>query len=146
MPDLMARHPQCAWSLLSGVAVAGDLLLSLRLRAAPDRQATVRVLAGAEIYVFAFAGAESVDFAYADADKPEALQDRIALAVRAMHGPTRLIRDRVGGSTLGATLVLDIDGAAERVGSDYPLRRLRAFLTRGRVEREVVDYPAVDDH
>src|SRR5687768_17611939 len=101
----MARHPQCAWSLLSGPAVRGDLLLSLRLRAAPDRQATVRVFAGTEIYVLAFAGAESVDFAYADADKPEVLEDQIALAVRAMHGPTRLIRDRAGDSTLRTALV-----------------------------------------
>ncbi len=141
----MTRYPQCAWNLVSGPAVAGDLLLSLQLRAAPDRQATVQVFAGAEVFFFAFAGAESVDFAYADADKPEALQERIALAVRAMRGPTRLIRDQARGRTVEATLILDVDGAAEQLSSSYPFRRLRAFVTGARVEREIVDYPAVGD-
>ncbi|GIF23227.1 hypothetical protein BJ973_000417 [Actinoplanes tereljensis] len=145
VPEMMVRHSTCSWDLLSGRAPREDLVLRLRLDAAPERPATVRVFLGAEVFILAFAGAESVDFAYEDSDRLEVLQERIDLAVLVMRGPTRLIRDSAKGITVSASLILDISGASTRLGSSYPLRRMKAFVTGRKIEHEIVEFPAVHD-
>src|SRR5690349_8546769 len=50
VPDLMARHPACGWALLSGHTREEDLVIELHPLAWPDRVATVRVNAGAEVF------------------------------------------------------------------------------------------------
>jgi hypothetical protein len=100
---------------------------------------------GAEVFILAFAGAESVDHAYEDADRLEVLQERIDLAVLVMRGPTRLIRDSTRGITVSASLMLDINGSPTRLASSYPLRRMTAFMTGSKIEREIVEFPAVQD-
>ena len=52
-------------------------MVTLSPVASPERTATVRVFAGAEVFFFEFAGHDSVDFAYDDEERPEALQERI---------------------------------------------------------------------
>jgi hypothetical protein len=142
---MMVRHTTCSWTLVSGRAVREDLLLRLHLDAAPDRPATVRALAGAEVFVLAFAGAEGFDFAYEDADRLEVLHERIDLAVLVMRGPTRLVKDSARGIIVSAYLTLDIDGVATQLGCSYPYRRMKAFVRRSKVEREIIEYPAVQD-
>ena len=146
VPDLMTRHPGCEWTILSGRLPGEDLVIELHPRAWPDRVATVRVITAAEVFSFAFAGHVGHDFAYADIDRPDALRERIDLAVDAARGPTRVTRERRSGMTVGSALVLDPDGPHPRRDTvSYPRRRLRSRLTGGRTTREVEDFPGLPD-
>lgn len=144
VPELMPRHPNHRWTLVSGHAPGEDLVLTLHPDEWPDRVATVKVHVGAEVFSLSFAGHESVDFAYEDADRPDALQARIDLAVAATTGPTRVVRDCAGDLTVRSTLVVDPDGPHPREDQvvSYPLRRARALFTGRRVTRVVKDFPA----
>lgn len=143
VPDLMARHPSCGWTVLAGRAASEDLVIDLYPLAWPERVATVRVNAGAEVFSFAFAGHYSHDFAYEDEDRPEALRERIDLAVEAARGPTRVICDQAGGTIIESTLIVNPDGPNSREDfASYPIRRLKFFLKRTQVTRNVTDFPA----
>ncbi|MGZ4685018.1 MAG: hypothetical protein ACXVYY_02830 [Oryzihumus sp.] len=121
-------------------------MIELHPRAGPERVATVQVNSAAEVFSFAFAGHVGHDFAYEDVDRPEALRERIDLAVDAASGPTRVIRRRRGGMTLESTLVLDPDGPhPHRDTVSYPVRRLRSRVRGGRTTREVEDFPGLPD-
>src|SRR4051794_21920467 len=134
MPDLMADHPSCRWNLLSGRITGEDLLIEVHPLAWPDRVATVQVNAGAEVFHYAFAGHESTDFAYEDEGRPETLRERIDLAVRAVTGPTRVIRYLAGDALVGSVLTFGLHEPRGREDVvSWPLRRLKAFLTRGRI-------------
>ena len=140
----MAKHPNCAWTILSGGVPGEDLMIELHPLAWPERVATVQVNSGAEVFGFSFAGHVSHDFAYRDDDRPEALQDRIDLAAEATSGPTRVIRDCAGEITVRSTLVVDPDGPHPRPDGvvSYPLRRIKSRLRGTRITREVADFPA----
>jgi hypothetical protein len=143
VPELMARHTGWRWILLSGRASGEDLVVELYPLARPERVATVRVNAGAEVFSFVFAGHESRDFAYTDDDRRETLRARIDLAMEAACGPTRVIREHAGGATIKSTLVVDPDGPSPRQEvASYPIRRVKAFLTGSHIIREVTDFPA----
>ena len=146
VPGLLTRHPGHDWTLVSGDAAGEDLLVRMHPAASPDRVATVRVNAGAEVFCFTFAGHVSTDFAYDDADRVEALRDRIDLAAAATLGPTRVVLERCRELTLRSTLVMDPDGVSRREDAvvSWPLRRLKARLTRGRISRQVIDFPFVE--
>ncbi|HQZ00986.1 MAG TPA: hypothetical protein PLQ63_13385 [Propionicimonas sp.] len=145
IPGLMARHPAHGWTLTSGRIPGEDLVVTLSPVASPERTATVRVFAGAEVFFFEFAGHDSVDFAYDDEERPEALQERIDLAAAATLGPTRVTLDRAGDSVVRSTLVIDPDGPSprENYGGTWPLRRLKARLRGRRIIRQVIDLPAI---
>ena len=141
----MARHPVHEWTLTSGRVPGQDLVVTLSPVATTVRTATVRVFAGAEVFIFEFAGHESVDFAYDDTDRPETLQERVDLAAAATLGPTRVTLDRAGDIIVGSTLVIDPDGPnlREDCSGTRPLRRLEARLRRRRIIRQVIDFPAI---
>jgi hypothetical protein len=145
VPGLMARHPVHEWTLTSGRVPGQDLVVTLSPVATTMRTATVRVFAGAEVFIFEFAGHESVDFAYDDTDRPETLQERVDLAAAATLGPTRVTLDRAGDIIVGSTLVIDPDGPSirEDCSGTRPLRRLEARLRRRRIIRQVIDFPAI---
>lgn len=143
VPDLMAGHPTCAWTVLAGGAADEDLVVELYPLAWPERVATVRVFVGAEVFSLAFAGHCSYDFAYDDEDRPQALRGRIDLAVEAVNGPTRVICYRAGGTVIKSILMVNPDrpDSSQDVAS-YPIRRLKSFLKRARVTRSTTDFPA----
>jgi hypothetical protein len=145
IPGLMARHPGHEWTLTSGRVPGEDLVVTLSPVASPERTATVRVFAGAEVFILEFAGHESADFAYDDKDRPETLQERIDLAAAATLGPSRVTLDRAGDIVVGSTLVIDPDGPSprENCGGTWPLRRLKARLRGRRIIRQVIDFPAI---
>ena len=141
----MARHPAHEWALSSGRVPGEDLVVTLSPVASPERTATVRVFAGAEVFILEFAGYDSTDFAYDDGDRPETLQERIDLAAAVTFGPTRVTLDCAGDIVVGSSLVIDPDGPSprENPGGTWPLRRLKARLRRRRIIRQVIDFPAI---
>lgn len=145
VPGFMSGHPGHAWTLVSGNATGEDLLMHLHPVASPERVATVRVNAGAEVFCFTFADHVGTDFAYEDADRAEALKERIDLAAAATLGPTRVVLDRCGDLTVGSSLVVDPDGVSplEDTVVNWPLRRLKARLRGGRTTRQVIEFPPV---
>lgn len=74
---LMGRHPACRWTILSGRTPEEDLVIELHLVAQPERVATVRVNAVAEVFSFAFAGHNSHVFACEGETRPELVRERI---------------------------------------------------------------------
>jgi hypothetical protein len=147
VPGFMAQHPGYEWILTSPKGPGEDLVVTLFPVTAPERIATVRVDAGAEVFLVGFSGHNSVDFAYDDEDRPEALQERIDLAVAATLGPTRVTLDFDGDVTVASTLVIDPDGPSRREDGlmSWPLRRLKARLRGGRISRQVIELPAAGD-
>ncbi|WP_229071058.1 hypothetical protein [Actinoplanes sp. DH11] len=143
VPALMAAHPHCRWTLSPAPVPGADLVLDIRPQAWPDRIATVRVNAGAEVFALDFAGHCGHDFAYDDESRPEVLRERIDLAVRAVTGPTRVIRDSTAaGRTVRSVLLLDHGRPQElRELVTVPFARLRALFTGQRVGRETIDFP-----
>lgn len=77
VPALMACHPACGWTVLSGRTANEDLVIELGPLAWPERVATVQVNTGAEVFSYSFAGHHSHDFAYEDEDRSETLRERI---------------------------------------------------------------------
>ena len=144
VPGFMARHPGQEWTLTSGTAAGEDLVVTLSPMTAPERIATVRVLAGAEVFLFDFSGYSSADFAYDDEDRPATLQERIDLAVAATLGPTRVTLDFDRDVIVASTLVIDPDGQGSHEYSPFswPLRRLKARVRGRRISRQVIDLPA----
>ncbi len=134
VPGFMSGHPGHDWTLVSGNASGEDLLMHLHPVASPERVASVRVNAGAEVFCFTFAEHVGTDFAYEDADRAEALKEQIDLAAAATLGPTRVVLDRCGDLTVGSSLVVDPDGVSPREVTvvSWPLRRLKARLRGGR--------------
>jgi hypothetical protein len=145
VPALMASHPTHTWVMTSGQHEAGDLILEIHPTKAPERTARVQVFRGAEVYFMDFAGHSSSDFAYDDADRPEALQGRIELAVRATAGPTRVQLDRAGDVIVRSVMVMDPDGAAPEQDTivTRPLSRVAARLRGQHVTREVLEFTAI---
>ena len=140
----MAGHPGQEWTLISGKGAGEDLVVTLSPVTAPERIATVRVYAGAEVFLFDFCGHRSADFAYDDEDRPATLQERIDLAVAATLGPTRVTLDVDRDVIVASTLVLDPDGPSPHEYSpvSWPLRRLKARVRGRRISRQVIDFPA----
>lgn len=147
VPDFMQSHPGHAWRLLSGEEPAEDLVVEVWPASASDRVATVRVHRGAEVYWALFAGHEGIDFASSDDDAVEALQDRLALAVEATAGPTRVTLDRVGEAVVRSRMTLDPDGPSPRedATSSRPIRRLAARLRGRRIARVTIDGPGLPE-
>lgn len=145
VPGLMSSHPAFEWTLVAGTVPGDDLQISVFPTSAPDRTATIVVLAGAQVFTAAFAGHVSTDHAYDDGARPEALQGRIELAVAATTGPTRVILERAGDAVLASTLVLDPESSSARQDTKvtWPLRRLKARLRGRRIVPEVLDFPEV---
>lgn len=112
VPGLMASHPTHVWAVTSGRQESEDLIVEIHPALAPERRAQVQVFRGAEVYFMDFAGHSSKDFAYDDVDRPEALQGRIELAVRATLGPTHVLLDRAGEVIVRSVMVFDPDGPA----------------------------------
>ena len=147
VPALMASHPTHTWVISSGQHEAEDLIVEIHPTRAPERTARVQVFRGAEVYFMDFAGHSSSDFAYDDEDRPEALQGRIELAVRATAGPTRVQLDRAGDEIVRSVMVLDPDGAAPEQDTiiTRPLPALAARLRRQRVTRQVLEFTAIEN-
>ncbi len=145
VPALMARHATHTWILTSGQQGAEDLILEVRPRVAPEREARVQVFRGAEVYFMDFAGHSSSDFAY-DEDQPEALQRRIDLAVLATLGPTRVVLDRDGEVIVRSVMVIDPDGPHRKQDTivTRPIPFLAARIGRRQVTREVLEFAAID--
>lgn len=143
VPALMSAHPACEWTILTGTVPSEDLEVTVCPASAPDRKATIRVLAGAEVFTVTFAGHVSTDYAYNDAERPDTLQERIEFAVAASTGPTRVTLERAGTALIGSTLVLDPDGSSPRHDArvSWPIRRLQAALRGRSIVREVLDFP-----
>lgn len=110
LPALMASHPTHTWVMTSGKHEAEDLIVEIHPTLAPERTARVQVFRSAEVYFMDFAGHSSSDFDYDDEDRPEALQGRIELAVRATAGPARVLLDHAGDAIVQSVMVLDPDG------------------------------------
>src|SRR6476661_7628594 len=140
VPGLMASHPTHVWAVTSGRQESEDLIVEIRPALAPQRRAQVQVFRGAEVYFMAFAGHSSKDFAYDDVDRPEALQGRIELAVRATLGPTRVLLDRAGEVIVRSVMVISPDGPVPEQDTivTRPLPRLAARLHGQQVTREVL--------
>jgi hypothetical protein len=141
----MASHPTHTCVITSGQHEAEDLILEIHPTRAPERTARVQVFRGAEVYFMDFAGHSSSDFAYDDEDRPEALQGRIQLAVRATLGPTRVLLDRAGDVVVRSVMVIDPDGPSPDQDTivTRPLPRLAARLNGQQVTREVLEFPAI---
>ena len=146
VPGTMAKHPRHHWTLVSGDAAGEDLLVRMHPAALPDRVATVQVYAGGEVLSFTFAGHIGTDFAYDDADRVEVLAERIDPAAAATLGPTCVVLERCRELTLRSTLVMDPNGVSRREDAvvSWPLRRLKGRVTRGRISRQVIDFPFVE--
>ena len=146
VPALMASHPTHTWVMTSGNHEAEDLILEIHPKLAPDRTARVQVFRGAEVYFMDFAGHSSSDFAYEDEDRPEALEGRIELAVRATAGPTRVLLDRAGDVIVRSVMVIDPNGPAPEQDTivTRPVPRLAARLRGQEVTREVLEFTAIE--
>jgi hypothetical protein len=142
---LMAGHPTHTWVMTSGQQEAEDLILEIHPTSAPERTALVRVFRGAEVYFIDFAGHSSADFAYDDEDRPQALQGRIELAIRATLGPTRVLLERAGEVIVRSVMVLDPDGPNPEQDTivTRPVPRLAARLRGQQVTREVLEFTAI---
>lgn len=147
VPGFMAQHRGHEWLLTSPKGAGEDLVVTLFPTTAPERIATVRVNAGAEVFLVGFCGHSSADFAYDDEDRPESLQERIDLAVAATLGPTRVTLDFDGDVIVGSTLVIDPDGPNPRENGpvSWPIRRLKARVRGRRISRQVIELPAAGD-
>lgn len=146
VPALMASHLTHTWVMTSGQHEAEDLILEIHPTRAPERTARVQVFRGAEVYFMDFAGHISSDFAYDDEDRPEALQGRIELAVRATAGPARVQLDRAGDVIVRSVMLMDPDGAAPEQDTivTRPLPRLAALLRGQQLTREVLKFTAIN--
>lgn len=144
VPALMADHRAHGWVIRSGQRDGDDLDLEIFPKQAPDRIAQVKVMRSVEVYFTDFAGHSSPDFAYEDDDRPEVLQERIELAVRATLGPTRVTLHRVGEAIVKSELVIDPDGNhCEPDAIVHGPGYFTARLFRRRLIREVLDFPDI---
>ena len=144
VPALMAEHPAHGWVIRSGQRDGDDLHLEIYPKRAPDRIARVKVMRSVEVYFTDFAGHSSVDFAYEDDDRPEVLQGRIDLAVRATLGPTRVTLHRTREAIVKSELVIDPDGDHREPDAIVLLPGyFTARLFRQQIIREVLDFPEV---
>lgn len=145
VPDLMARHPHCAWSIVSGRVQGEALVVELHPFAWPDRVAQIEVNVGGEVFFLSFAEYhDGPEYGYEDSDKREVLEDRLKEAVDLATGPTRIIRDMVDGVVVLSRLVRDPDGPEPRPVSttfDHPAKYMIARLRRRTITREVSDFP-----
>jgi hypothetical protein len=145
LPGLMDRYPGHRWTILSAGGTGVDLSFEVRPTVAPDRAATVKVLAGAEVYVMSFQGHTDADFAYNDEDRLEALEGRIELAAAATQGPTQVILEFAGDSVVGSRLLIGSAGLTAQAEAfhSWPLRRLKAHLFHRQITQRIIDLPGV---
>lgn len=148
VPDLVARHPHCSWTMVAARAPGDTLAVELHAKAWPDRVAKIEVTSGGTVFFLWFAG-ELVgpDFGYEDDEKIEALEDVIATAAALSTGPTRIRRGVADGLVLTTSITLDPAGPGRLdlgVSCHHPVEYLKARL-RGRVTHEVTDLPALHD-
>jgi hypothetical protein len=148
VPELMARHPQCAWSVVT--PVQGEaLLIEIHPLVSPERVVRIDVNPGGEVYHLSFAGHEAgAEFAYEDPDKRELLEDLIKQAEDLATGPSRITRDMVDGVVVSSRMMLDPDGPDRRfygLTVYQPATYAKARLSGRTITHEVIDFPSVDD-
>ncbi|WP_323101807.1 hypothetical protein [Intrasporangium sp. YIM S08009] len=149
VPGLMARHPNCAWTIVPA-RVPGDVLeIQLHDKAWPDRVAEIKVGSGGETYLLHFAGQLlGPEFGYDDVEKVEALEEVIETAVALTTGPTRITRDVADGVVLTTRLEIDPDGPNREslgVNLDAPVAFIKARLRGREITREVTDLPGAGE-
>lgn len=149
VPGLMARYPQCSWTIVAASAPGETLEIELHAKAWPQRVAKIEVTSGGEVYFLWFAGQlVGPDFGYDDDEKVEALEDVVKTAVALATGPTRITRVLADGVVLTSSLEIDPHGPdRENLGTsfDHPVKHLKARLQGRKITREVTDLPAADD-
>jgi hypothetical protein len=132
LPGLMARYPQCSWTIVVAVAPGETLEMELRAKAWPERVAKIEVTSGGEVYFLWFAGQlVGPDFGYDDDEKVETLEDVVKTAVALTTGPTRITRALADGVVLTSSLEIDPDGRDHKVlgtSLDHPVKHLKARL------------------
>lgn len=149
VPGLMARYPQCSWTIVAASAPGETLEIELHAKAWPQRVAKIEVTSGGEVYFLWFAGQlVGPDFGYDDDEKVEALEEVIKTAVALTTGPTRITRTVADGVVLTSSLAIDPDGPNRQslgVNFDQPVTYIKARLRGRKVTREVTDLPVADD-
>lgn len=149
VPGLLARYPQCSWTIAAARAPGETLEIELHAKAWPDRVAKIEVTSGGEVYFLRFA--EQLigpDFGYDDDEKVEALENVVKTAVALTTGPTRITRSLADGVVLTSSLEIDPDGPdREFLGTtyDHPVKHLKARLQGSKITNEVTDLPTADD-
>ena len=149
VPGLMARYPQCSWTIVAASAPGETLEIELHAKAWPQRVAKIEVTSGGEVYFLWFAGQlVGPDFGYDDDEKVEALEDVVRDAVALTTGPSRITKAVVDGVVLTSSVELDPDGPNRRslgVTMHHPLGYMKVRLRGERPVREVIDFPSAGD-
>ena len=135
----MAEHAGIAWRLDDEV---DGICIVLHPEAAPERVARVGIRPGEEVFSVELGPYRGVTFEYDDAEKPDEARERIATAVSAVRGPSRLVLTYAGETQTRSELVLAPDSPEERsdgVHVHRPVTELFWRLRRRRLRQEVLE-------
>ncbi|GAA3230180.1 hypothetical protein GCM10010488_35730 [Oerskovia jenensis] len=139
VPGIMAEHPDILWRFDD---VSDGFRVALWSARDPERTASVRVHRGGEVFVLVFGPYLGPTFAYVEEDKPDELRARLATAVAAVRGPSRLVLTFAGDKCTSCELVLAA-GSPEEVSDgtrgDHLARMLAWRLLRRQVRRETLE-------
>ena len=139
VPEMMAEHPGIAWRLDDD---ADGICILLHPEAAPERVARVGIRPGEEVYSVELGPHRGVTVEHVDAEKPDEARERIATAVSAVRGPSRLVLTYAGETQTRSELVLAPDSPEERsdgVHVHRPATELFWRLRRRRLRQEVLE-------
>jgi hypothetical protein len=140
----MAGYDDIVWQLDDDVSDA--LCVVMSSVGAPERVARVLVHHGEEVFVLLFGSRAGVTFEYEQDEKPNELRDRLATAVAAVRGPSRLVLTFAGSTQTRSQLVLAPDSPDERSDGIWMERQTAEILwrvRRRRLRREVHDFPSL---
>ncbi|MFF2622101.1 hypothetical protein [Oerskovia jenensis] len=139
VPGIMTEHPDILWRFDD---VPDGFRVALWSARDPERTASVRVHRGGEVFVLGFGPYAGPTFEYDEEEKPDELRARLATAVAAVRGPSRLVLTFAGDRCTSCELVLAA-GLPEEVSDgtmgDHLARMLAWRLLGRRLRRETIE-------
>ncbi|WP_251153287.1 hypothetical protein [Cellulosimicrobium sp. Marseille-Q4280] len=143
VPDIMAEHADIVWRFDDHV---DGLRVVLSPTAAPERVASLLVHRGEEVFVVELGTYLGVTFEYDEDEKPNELRDRLATAVSALRGPSRLVLTYAGDKQTSSQLVLAPDSPDEHSDGIWVHRLTTELAWRLRLRRlrqGVLEFPPI---
>ncbi len=137
----MAGYDDSVWQFDDDVPDA--LCVVMSPVGAPERVARVLVHRGEEVFVLLFGSHVGVTFEYEQDEKPDEFRDRLATAVAAVRGPSRLVLTFAGSTQTRSQLVLapDSPDGGDGIWMERQTAEILWCLRRRRLRREVRDFP-----
>jgi hypothetical protein len=138
VPGIMAERPDILWRFDD---VSDGFRVVLWPAREAERAASVRVHRGGEVFVLVFGTYVGATFEYDEEEKAVALRERLAAAVAAVRGPSRLVLTFAGDKCTSCELVLAA-GLSEEVSDGISVDRLARTLAWRLLRRQLRREPS----